>query len=105
MVVDVGMGCGRQTDGQGRQADRLSFDTGRRERNGQWYAVPAMKQKVSYRNAERRCSAITPPAPLFGKPADPQCALAQAGSGSRSPGYRHARGQGTPAAVLHTPST
>lgn len=76
------------------QIDRLSFDAGRRERNGQWYVVPALKQRVSYRNAEWPCSAITPVAPLFGRPADPQSALAQPGSGSRSPGYKLVRGRG-----------
>lgn len=40
--------------------------------------------------------------PLFDKPADPHCALAQSGSGSRSPGYKHAQGQGTSPAVLHS---
>lgn len=57
--------------------------------------VPALKQRVSYRNAEWPRSAITPMPPLFGRPADPQCELAQSGSGSRSPGYKHAQGQGT----------
>lgn len=85
----------------------LTFDSGRCEWNGQWYVVPALKQRVSYRNAERPCtvgSAITTPCPLFGKPADPHCALAQCGGGSRSPGYKHAvPGAGDSAVVLHSP--
>lgn len=37
----------------------------------------------------------SPPSPLVRQAADPQCELAQSGSGSRSPGYKHAQGQGT----------
>lgn len=91
--------------GTNGQPDRLSFDAGRRERNGKWYVVPALKQRVTYRNAERPCSAVTPMSPLFDRPADPHCALAQPGSGSRSPGYKHAPGAGDLCCGTTLPST
>lgn len=79
------LGCGRRrwdgwdaggTNGQpDSQLDCLSIDTCRCERNGQWYVVPALKQRVSYRNAEWLLSAITPMAPLVRQACrSPMCA-------------------------------